>query len=284
MEAARIASLRGHKVILCDQNPRLGGALLLASITNRRMKPALDYMKREIGKLPIEVRLNTRVTPALARELKPDAIVLAAGGAPSPLEVPGSRNDIVLDRGDVQAVFSGHAMKKGGLAKKAVSYVAALFVKYFYDPSAIRWLLRFNFPFGKRVVVVGGNFAGCELAETLTERGKKVAIVEESKRLGSDIELTHRWVFLKKLKDAGAKIFKEAKVTEVTSRGAQISYPGSTEFIEADTVVKVGITPDAGLAQELKGKAPEFYIVGDCSEPGKLMEAMASGFLTGQKI
>lgn len=284
MEAACIASLRGHKVILCDQNQRLGGALLLASITNMRMKPALDYMKREIGKLPIEVRLNTRVTSRLVGELKPDAIVLAAGGAPSSLEVPGSGNGIVLDRGDVQAIFSRHAMRKGGLAKKAVSYVAALFVKYFYNPSAIRWLLRFNFPFGKRVVVVGGNFAGCELAETLAERGKKVTIVEESKRLGSDIELTHRWVFLKKLRDAGTKMFKEAKITEVTDKGAQISYPGSTEFIEADTVVKVGLTPDTGLAQELKGKAPEFYIVGDCSEPGKLMEAMASGFLTGQKI
>jgi len=284
MEAARIASLRGHKVTLYDQNSRLGGALLLASITNRRIKPALDYITREIEKLPIEVRLNTRVTPALVDKVKPDAIVLAVGGAPSPLNVPGSSSDILLDRGDVQAVFSGHAMKKGGLFKRTVSYLAALLLKYFYNPSVIRWLLRFNFPFGKRVVVVGGNFAGCELGETLAERGKKVTIVEESKRLGSDIEITHRWVFLKKLKEAGAKMFRETKVTEITNKGVKISYPGSTEFIEADTVVKVGIIPDTSLAQEFKGKAPELHIVGDCSEPAKLMEAMASGFLAGQKI
>jgi 2,4-dienoyl-CoA reductase (NADPH2) len=284
MEAARIASLRGHKVMLCDQNSRPGGALLLASITNRRMKPALDYMSREIKKLPIEVRLNTRVTPELVDKVKPDAIVLAMGGAPSPINVPGSNSNIVLDRGDVQAVFGGHSVRKGGLSKRIVSYMAALFVKYFYDPSALRWLLRFNFPFGKRVVVVGGNFAGCELGETLAERGKKVTIVEESKRLGSDIEITHRWVFLKKLKEAGARMFRDAKVTEITDKGVQISHSGATEFIEADTVVKVGITPDTGLAQALKGKAPELYLVGDCSEPGKLMEAVASGFLAGQKI
>jgi 2,4-dienoyl-CoA reductase (NADPH2) len=198
--------------------------------------------------------------------------------------VPGSNSNIVLDRGDVQAVFGGHSVRKGGLSKRTVSYMAALFVKYFYDPSALRWLLRFNFPFGKRVVVVGGNFAGCELGETLAERGKKVTIVEESKRLGSDIEITHRWVFLKKLKEAGARMFRDAKVTEITDKGVQISHSGATEFIEADTVVKVGITPDTGLAQALKGKAPELYLVGDCSEPGKLMEAVASGFLAGQKI
>jgi 2,4-dienoyl-CoA reductase (NADPH2) len=284
MEAAHIASLRGHKVMLCEQSPRLGGAMLLASITNRRIKPMLDFMKREIGKLPIEVRMNTEVTPELVAQMKPDAVVLALGGAPSKLEVPGGNSDILLDRGDVQAVFGGHAMKKGSLSTKTVSYLAALFMKYFYNPSVIRWLLRFNFPFGKRVVVVGGNFAGCELGETLAERGKKVTIVEESKRLGSDIEITHRWVFLKKLKEAGAKMFREAKVTEITDKGVQISYSGATEFIEADTVVKVGITPDTRLAQELKGIAPEIYLVGDCTEPGKVMEAIASGFLVAQKI
>lgn len=284
MEAARIAAIRGHKVTLYDQNSRMGGALLLASITNRRIKPVLDYMSREIKKLPIEVRLNTKVTPELVEKMKPDVVILALGGAPAKLEVPGGNSDIVLDRGDVQAVFSGHAVRKGGLFKRTISYLAALFVKLFYNPSVIRRLLRLNFPFGKRVVIVGGNFAGCELGETLAERGKKVAIVEESKRLGSDIEITHRWVFLKKLREAGAKMFREAKVTEITDKGVQISYPGSAEFIEADTVVKVGITTDTGLAQELKGIVPEIYLVGDCTEPGKVMEAIASGFLVGQKI
>lgn len=283
IEAARIASLRGHKVTLCDQNPRPGGALLLASITNRRMEPVLNYMKREIEKLPIEVKLNTQVTPALVEKMKPDVVVLALGGAASAPEVPGG-SDIVLDRGDVQAILGGHPIPKGGFLRKLVFYLGALFVRYFYRPSVIRWLLRFSFPFKKRVVVVGGNFAGCELAETLVDRGKKVTIIEESGRLGSDIEITHRWVFLDKLRKAGTKMFKEAKVTEITNKGVKISQAGSTEFIEADTVVKVGITTNTGLAQELEGRVPELHLVGDCAEPGKLMEAIASGFLAAQKI
>jgi len=35
MEAARIASLRGHRVVLFEQRDHLGGALLLASMPPR---------------------------------------------------------------------------------------------------------------------------------------------------------------------------------------------------------------------------------------------------------
>jgi len=220
----------------------------------------------------------------VVEEVKPDVVVLAMGGAASPMDAPGGDSDLVLDRGDVQAIFSGHAMQKGGPAKKFISYLGALFLRYFYNPSVIKWFLQFDFPFKKRVVVVGGNFAGCELAETLVDRGKRVTIVEESSRLGSDIELTHRWVFLSKLKEAGARMLTNAKVAEITNKGVKINRAGSEEFIEADTVVKVGITTNTALARELEGKVPAVYVVGDCSEPGKLMEAVGSGFLTGQKI
>jgi 2,4-dienoyl-CoA reductase (NADPH2) len=284
MEAARIAALRGHKVTLCEQSPRLGGAMLLASITNMRIKPVLEYMKREIQKLPIEVKTGTLVTAELVQRIKPEAIVLALGGTPAPLNVPGSDSKIVLDRGDVQSIFSGHPVRRGGFFRRLVSYPASLFVRLFYEPSVLRWLLRFGFPFGKRVIVVGGNFAGIELAETLVDRGKKVTVVEEGKRLGADIEITHRWVFLGKLKKAGAEMLREARVTRITDRGAEINYSGKTEFIEADTLVKVGIAPNTELAKKLEGKAAELYLVGDGAEPGKLMEAVASGFLIGHKV
>ena len=38
------------------------------------------------------------------------------------------------------------------------------------------------------------------------------------------------------------------------------------------------------LAKKLEGQVAELHLVGDGVEPGKLMEAMASGFLIGQKI
>jgi pyruvate/2-oxoglutarate dehydrogenase complex dihydrolipoamide dehydrogenase (E3) component len=64
-----------------------------------------------------------------------------------------------------------------------------------------------------------------------------------------------------------------------------ISKAGSTELIDADTiVVATGLKPNNKLAEEFSGKAPVIYSVGDCAEPGKLLEATASGFIAGQKI
>jgi 2,4-dienoyl-CoA reductase (NADPH2) len=284
MEASQMASLRGHRVALCEQNPRLGGALLLASITNWRLGPVLKYMTREIRKLPIEVKLNTRLTPQLVEKMKPDVVVVAVGGEFPVWEAPGQANDIILDRNDIQAILAGHPIKKGGLRKKLVSLLAGFFVRYFYNPSVLRSLLKFNFPFKKRVVILGGNYAGCELAETLAKRGKKVTIIEESGRVGSDIGTTHRWVFMRNLKDAGVKTITNAKLVEITNRGVRINHTGSKEFVEADTLVKVGVAINTKLSHELEGKVPVLYCVGDCNEQGLLMEAITSGFLAGQKV
>ena len=246
MEAARIAALRGHRVTLCERGPRLGGSLILASITNKRIGKVVKYLKGQVRKLPIELRLNTEVTPALVDEIKPDVVVLAAGGIAPVLEVPGGNGVNVLDLHDIRKLL---------------------------------------FPQTKRVAIIGGGFVGCELAVTLLGRGKDVSIIEESKRIGADVGLVHRWLWMKRLREAEARLETEASVVEITDRGVKISRAGSTDFVEADAVVLAGgLKPNTRLAEELSGRGPVVYPIGDCAQPGKLMEAIASGFLTGQQI
>jgi len=246
IEAARIAALRGHRVTLCERGPRLGGSLLLASITNRRIGKVVKYLDGQVRKLPIELRLNTAVTTALVDEIKPDVVVLAAGGMAPVLEVPGGNGVNVLDLHDIRKLL---------------------------------------FPQTKRVAIIGGGFVGCELAVTLLGRGKKVSIIEGSKRIGADVGMFHRWVWMKQLREAGARLETEASMVEVTDRGVKISRAGSTDFVEADIVVLAGgLEPNTELAEVLSGRGPVFYPIGDCAQPGKLMEAIASGFLVAQQI
>lgn len=90
---------------------------------------------------------------------------------------------------------------------------------------------------------------------------------------------------MKQLKEAGARLEIGARVMGVTDRGVKINKEGATEFIEADTVVIArGLVPNTELAGILSGKGPDIYTVGDFAEPGRLLEATASGFLTGQQI
>ncbi len=284
MEAARIATLRGHDVTLCEKRPKLGGAMLLSSITNPRIGPVLRYKKREIEGLPINVKLNTEVTPGLLDEIKPDVLVVAQGGKSAPMDVPGMDKDIVMTRSDAEAILGGGSVKKGGLIRRLLSFGASLFVKLFYHPKLLRWLLRFPFPFKNRVTIIGGGFAGVELGETLVEQGKKVTIIEPSKRMGSDIDIIHRWVFLANLKKGGADLLTKAEVREVTEKGVRINHEGTDAFIETDTIVPINITANKELADSFKGKISDVRVVGDCKEPAKLQEAITAGFIAGQEI
>ena len=285
IEAASTAVRRGHKVTLCDRAPRLGGTLVLASITNRRIGNVVKYLDRQVRGLPIELRLNTEVTPALLGQIEPEVVVLAAGGTAPVLEVPGGGGANVLDHRDLKELLAGRAVRKGGVSQRMLSRLGALFMRYFYEPSLIRWLLRFDFPFRKRVAIIGGGFAGCELGVTLVGRGKEVSIIEESRRIGTDVGMVHRWVWMKTLRDAGARLEIGARVVEITDEGVRIDREGSTDFIEADTIVLAGeFEPDTELAERFSGKVPEIHVVGDCARPGKMLEATASGFLVGQEI
>lgn len=284
MEAARVATLRGHRVTLCEQRPRLGGAMLLSSITNPRIGPVLKYMTREIRKLSIDVRLNIEVTPELIRRIRPDVLVVAQGGRAAPLDVPGIEKDIVLSRSDAESLLGGRIPRRGGFLRRLLSLGAALFVRFFYHPKLLRRLLRLPFPFRKRVVILGGGFAGVELGETLVESGKKVSIVERSDRMGKDIDIIHRWVFLKNLKEAGADLLTKTDVLEITEKGVKVSREGEARFIEADTVVPINISANRELADAFQGKIPQVFVVGDCAEPAKLQEAITAGFIAGQEI
>jgi 2,4-dienoyl-CoA reductase (NADPH2) len=230
--------------------------------------------------------LNTEVTPAFIDRVRPDAVVLAVGGKAPALNVPGADGPNVLDNQDMKEVMAGRAMNSGGFGRRLMSRFAALVVRYFYDPTLLRRMLRFNFPFGRRVAILGGSFAGCELGVTLVERGKRVSIIEESKRIGADVGVVHRWVWIRQLREAGSRLETQARVLEIADRSVTIERADSSrETIEADTVVMAGgLQPDTGLADGLAGKIAEVYNIGDCSEPGKLLEATAAGFLAGQKL
>ncbi len=89
METARVAALRGHKVSIYEKKGCLGGVFLAAAAPSFKEKDRelIAWYRREIGKLPIEVHLNTEVTDPAA--LEADEIVIATGAKPKRIPVPG---------------------------------------------------------------------------------------------------------------------------------------------------------------------------------------------------
>jgi 2,4-dienoyl-CoA reductase (NADPH2) len=264
MEAARVAAVRGHEVSLYEKESKLGGLLPMAALvkgTEVEDLPAMvTYLKTQMKKLNIDVHLGQEFTPSLADSVKPDVVILATGGLSYVPEIPG------IYRRNVVTNTKLHRQLK-------------IFLKIF-GPNTLRWLTKFWMPLGKKVVIIGGAIQGCELAEFLVKRGRKVTLLDTSTELCELMPVRNKIKLLKWLPKKGATLIGGIKeYVEITGDGLTIvTGDGQRRTIEADTIVTaLPLKPDTALEKGLEGKVPEVYSVGDCREPRLIIHAVADG-------
>lgn len=249
MEAARVASLRGHKMTLYEKEKTLGGQLIAASAPpfKEQIGDLAEYLENQIGKLRVKVKLGTEVTPALIKRLKPDVVILATGAIPIAPKIPGARANKVATATDIL------------LGRKKA---------------------------GKKVVIIGGGEVGGELAWFLAEKGKKVTIVEMLGGVAMDMNMFSRFYLLDKLAELGIEMLINTTAQEITDKGVvAVDMEGNKQVIEADTVIlATGFRSNNGLERKLKGTAPEVYTIGDCVKPGKIWGAIDSASRVARQI
>ena len=269
LEAARVAAQRGHTVILYEKN-RLGGlvptAAMLKDVEIDDFLALVKYFKKQMKKEGIAVKLGKEVSVAEIERFRPDVMVLAAGALPSKLDIKGSDLPNVL-----------HSSKLHGQLR---------FFMKFFSPKILQKLTKIWMPIGKRVVVVGGTIMGCETAEFLIKRGRKVTIVHTGEILGEGIPVEDLMRFYPWLDKKGIERYTEAKYEEVTAEGLVITTKeGEGKTLPADTVlVTLPYLPDTSIARSFGGKAPKIHIIGSCAEPGLIVNAIADGAKTGRTI
>jgi 2,4-dienoyl-CoA reductase-like NADH-dependent reductase (Old Yellow Enzyme family)/thioredoxin reductase len=289
MEAARVAALRGHQVTLYEKERRLGGSLFFASTVYPDSEDFLRYLVTQVNKLPIEVKLQREATPELIEGIRPDVVIVALGPRQTAPEIKGNHRRNVLTVADVKQMlagrFKGDVARKLGSWQKATLYLAALFLQPFLSPSRVRRLTKVWMPLGKKVAIIGGDLAGCELAAFLVERGRKVTILESGQGLAADMGITRRWRLLADLRQSGVDMITEVKYEEITKEGVTISKNEERQTIKADTVIVAeGMQPNVRLLEAFKGKAPEVYGVGDCAELRLIRGAILDGASIGVKV
>ena len=76
------------------------------------------------------------------------------------------------------------------------------------------------------------------------------------------------------------------KYQEVNDKGLVITdADGKVRTLEADSVMVIlPLKPNPGLYDALQGKVPELHLIGDCREPGLIMDAIAAGFEVGRTV
>jgi 2,4-dienoyl-CoA reductase (NADPH2) len=263
MEAARVSALRGHDVTLYEKNNMLGGLIPLAAMIKgteiEDLPLFITYFRKQLRKLGVQVKLNAEVNPDIISQLKPDVILIASGARLTQPQIPGI---------DKRIVVSNAALHKQ----------SKLFMKYF-GPNILRWLTNFYMPFGRNVVIIGGLMQGCELADFLIKRGRKVTMVESTDQIGTGIHEINRSRLVPWLEKRGVVMLTGVTYKEVTDKGLIINTrEGEEKLIEADSVLTATpAAPDTMLYDMFKDKAKEVYQIGDCRDPRMIIDAVSDG-------
>jgi 2,4-dienoyl-CoA reductase (NADPH2) len=270
MEAARVAALRGHEVTLYEKETKLGGLMRLAAMVKEiEIESILDtirYFRTQLTKLGVTTKLGKEVNLSVIEEVKPDVLILAAGGAPSIPAIPGINNRKVIDNAKLHRTLK--------------------FYMKFFGPKLLERLTRLWMPVGKRVVIIGGALQGCQLAEFLVKRGRKVTIVDTAEKLGEGMLSDDPDRLFKWLSKKGATMLTQVKYEEITGEGLVITTKdGVRHALEADTIITaLPLQPGANLLKNLEEKIPEVHRIGDYREPGYMYDAIADGSRIGRII
>ncbi len=276
MEAARVAARRGHEVVLYDAQSRLGGLLPVAAIVKDTETEELTdlsaYLRGQLVKEGVTVHLGEAVTPKVVAKEKPDTLVLAAGAAHTKFELPGSE---------------GGATGRKLIKTEKLHSRLKLALKFF-SAAQLEQLTHLWMPVNKSAVIMGGTLHGCELAEFLVKRGRRVVVAhngpesELGEGMGRD-DLENLWPWFKMKR---VPIWTDIKYHSIVKRGLKIQTSSRRLFVlEGKNIMTTqDWGPNTAIAQELGGLVSETHIIGSCRDPGWIVDAIREGALVGYAI
>jgi 2,4-dienoyl-CoA reductase-like NADH-dependent reductase (Old Yellow Enzyme family)/thioredoxin reductase len=231
MEAARVADLMSHSVILVEKEDKLGGHLIESTTQEFKINAFeyLTWLKNQLKKSRVRILLNTNATPALIKQENPDALVIAIGSEYIYPDIKGAEN----------ALIAGDVLKN-------ISIV------------------------GKRVIVIGGGLVGSETALALAIKKHKVIILEMTDIIAERHEPVSREAIIRRLQNESVDMFTNHTVMEI-GNGYVVAEDknGNSSILNADTVV-LATGLKSRKTSELTNIIPNTVCIGDCVEARKI--------------
>jgi 2,4-dienoyl-CoA reductase (NADPH2) len=282
MEAARVATLRGHHVTLLEQRLRLGGSLTLAATVHGDNGRFLTFLLGQMAELKVDVRLGVTADIAAIRALNPDAVIVASGAKLSLAPIPGIDLPHVLTGVTLRKLANGESVGATGAVPGWARFGVETFghmIDRHVTPERIRRLADWWLPVGHRVVVIGADLAGIELAEFLAKRGRDVCILTEHEQIAPEIGPKRRLEHEKRLERLKVAINSMTQVQRITANGVEVQVlSGKTSMVHANTVIVTGDpVADTSLYDALTEAGLPAHAIGDCTGLGLIVKAVYEG-------
>ena len=266
MQAALTCVERGHEVILCEKEKRLGGTLWCEENVPFKKK-LIEYLLRQARKVReagVDVRLGVEVTREYAESVGADAVIAALGAKPAKPRIPGIDGENVVSAED--------AYRNPALA-------------------------------GDSVVILGAGLVGTELAIYLSMLGKKATVVEMLGEINHGGNNLHVLALNVEIARYAVDMRFNTTAVEVTDEGVLCRVSGGADnvvgavsdagaasanestLLRADTVIyATGQRPLWDGVENLSLAAPDFYPIGDCIAPKNIMNATSMAFTVARNI
>jgi len=266
MEAARVSTLRGHKVTVFERTGELGGAMLYCCTVpgKNKMRWYADWLRSQLEKLNVVVKL--RIEPK-TEDLKGfDVVLLASGGRVAKPDIPGIDLPSVTTFEDVLRCKSTKC-------------------EYYPDDKTE------PLECGDNVLIWGDHFGAADSAEMLGCAAKKVTIVTENRDFAEWMEPCHRDVMLKRfacgngegLKSKTYKypvrIIPDSSVLKIRKDGTVVIVSSTFEHseVKVDTVVLAKVEPNDGMYESLLEAGLTVVRIGDSKKVRNVRGAVTDG-------
>jgi 2,4-dienoyl-CoA reductase-like NADH-dependent reductase (Old Yellow Enzyme family)/thioredoxin reductase len=248
MEAAHAAWERGHKVLLLEASQQLGGQLNLASLSpgRKEIERFQTFLQTRLQRTNVMLVKGQSGMASALKEYAPEAVILALGAHPRKIKIKGLEENRMASAWEVL----------GGKAD-------------IQEP----------------VLVLGAGLVGCETADHLREKGRKVILVEVLGEIGTGADADTKAYFTLKFKKNGVEVLTGAELKRVEGESA-ILLRGEEELrVPLGTLVyAVGAEANNHLSDELTSSGFKVIKVGDCLQPRSIMEAIQEGFQAGRSV
>ena len=270
MEAARIATERGHHVTLFEKDAELGGAMLYVCMVpgKEKMRWYLDWIRDQALDLNVDIRLNHAPT---VDELRGFDLVLNATGAHSYVpEVAGDASRVIPFEEAMACPRISCECHPGG---------------------------RKMHKLGAKVLLWGDHYAATDTAAWLADIGREVTIVTENREFAAETEVIHLYVLRKRFAQGDAEVLTSrpykhpvrviTSSTVVEIRDGEVVLQDkdfNRTVVAADDVVACHTRPEVALFEELRAAGIRVLNVGDSVRPRNLYHAVKEGSAFGLAV
>ncbi|EMV9319041.1 FAD-dependent oxidoreductase, partial [Vibrio vulnificus] len=249
MEAARIASERGHKVTLLEKSQQLGGNVIPGSQPPFKHddKLLIEWFAGEMERKNVDVRFDTTADKETIESFNPDSVIFATGSRPlKPKWLSGQDKPHVIVAEDM-----------------------------LMNPDKIT---------GDKVTVIGGGLVGAEAALWMAQQGKAVTLIEASDDIigGPHGTCFANYQMLKELLvKEQVSVLTSTMLQTITDTGVIVQRDQrDMEILSDHVVLALGYRAEDHLHEALANQldVENVFNIGDSQKARTIMTAIWDGF------